>query len=148
MENGGDLHLTELEATSSKGCPVVFDKIFKFRQYIFTFLGKGRGRSFEETWVSFTQVCFVSCLVEIDLVVEASLWKVYDDDGQQTKCDQKSSLDSSDQKTKRQWVRTIRKTALTRSVLKLKAIHEYLNSDLSKADLNATVHCIEMRVGP
>ena len=55
--------------------PVVLEKkIFKFRQCIFAIsllfpLEKGRGPLFEQpcNWIPFTQVCFVSCLVEIAL---------------------------------------------------------------------------------
>ena len=47
---------------------------FNHRQCIFTILllsplGKERGPSFEQTWITFTQVCFVPSLVEIGSVV-------------------------------------------------------------------------------
>ena len=81
--------------------PVVLEKkIFKFRQCNFPVpqlspLGKGRGPSFEQTWIPFTQGCFVPSLVEIGPVVlekKMKMWKVYDnddndnnnDDGQRT----------------------------------------------------------------
>ena len=38
-------------------------------------LGKGRGLSFEQTWIRFTQGCFVPSLVEIGLVVRRRRWK-------------------------------------------------------------------------
>ena len=72
--------------------------------------------SFEETWIPFTQGCFVPSLVEIGPVVlekKMKMWKVYDDnynnndndynddndhnDGQRTNFDQKSSLEPSAQ---------------------------------------------------
>ena len=68
----------------TKGCfvpslveigPVVFKKkIFKVRQCIFVIsllspLRKWRGPSFEQTWIPFTQECFVPSLVEIGHVV-------------------------------------------------------------------------------
>ena len=42
-------------------------------------LGKGRGPSFEQTWISFTQGCFVPSLVEIGpvLLEKMKMWKVY-----------------------------------------------------------------------
>ena len=47
--------------------------IFKYFQYNFTIsllsaLWEGRGPSFEQTWISSTKGCFVSSLVEIELV--------------------------------------------------------------------------------
>ena len=58
-------------------------------------LVNGRGLSFEQTWIPFTQGCFVLSLVEIGSVVlekKMKMWKVYDnDDVQQTKFDQESS---------------------------------------------------------
>ena len=42
-----------------------------------------RGPSFEQTWIPFTQGCFVSCLVWIDPVVlekKMKMWKVYGND--------------------------------------------------------------------
>ena len=51
--------------------PVVLEKMnFEYFQKNFTFLlisplGKGRGPSFEQTWIPFTQRCFVPSLVEI-----------------------------------------------------------------------------------
>ena len=64
------------------------------------------GFSFEQTWIPFTQWCFVPILVEIDPVVlekKMKMWKVYDnnndadanDDGQRTNFDQKSSFEPS-----------------------------------------------------
>ena len=44
-------------------------------------LGKGRGPSFEQSWILFTQGCFVSSLIEIDPVVlekKMTVWKVYE----------------------------------------------------------------------
>ena len=50
------------------------EKIFEFRRYIFAIsllspIGKGLGPSFEQTWIPFTQGCFVPSLVEIDPMV-------------------------------------------------------------------------------
>ena len=42
-----------------------------------------RGHSFEQTLIRFTQGCFVSFLIWIDLVVfekKMKMWKVYDND--------------------------------------------------------------------
>ena len=68
------------------------------------------GSSFEETWIPFTQGCFVPSLVEIGSVVlkkKMKMWKVYDNDddtdnannadGQRTNFDQKRSLEPSAQ---------------------------------------------------
>ena len=77
------LHLNKLEFPSpNKGCFVlclveigelVLEKIFKFGQRIFGILlyplGKERGPSFEQTWIPFTYVCFVSSSFEIGRVV-------------------------------------------------------------------------------
>ena len=67
-------------------------------------LERGRGSSFEQTWIPFTQGCFEPSLVEIDPVVQEKnmkLWKVYananDDDGQRTNFDQKTLLEPSAQ---------------------------------------------------
>ena len=55
--------------------PVVLEKkTFKYFQYNFNIslsypLGKGRGPSFEQTWIPFTQGCFVPNLVENGPVV-------------------------------------------------------------------------------
>ena len=73
--------------------PVVLEKkILKFRLCIFTILklsrfGKGRGPSFEQTWIPFTQGCFVPRLVEIGPVViekKMKMWKVYGRTDRQT----------------------------------------------------------------
>ena len=67
------------------------------------------GPSFEQTWIPFTQGCFVPSLVETDPLVrekKMKMYKVYDnanddddddDDGQRTNCDRKSSLEPSAQ---------------------------------------------------
>ena len=81
LEKGGALHLNKLTFPSSirmlcaKFCwnwPTVVSekKIIKFRQCFFTIswlfpLGKEWGPSFEQTWIPFTQGCFVPSLVEI-----------------------------------------------------------------------------------
>ena len=63
------------------GSVVLEKKIFKFCQCIFAILllsplRKGRGPSFEQTWIPFTQGCFVSSLVEIDpVVLEKKIFK-------------------------------------------------------------------------
>ena len=73
-------------------------------------LGKGSGLTFEQTWIPFTQGCFVPSFAEICLVVleKKKMWNVcendhYDDnhdddnadDGQQTSFDQRGSLEPS-----------------------------------------------------
>ena len=92
--------------------PVFLEKKFfkissmYFRYFVIISPWKGRGPTFEETWIPSTQGCFVPSLVEIGPVVlekKMKLWKVYDDDddndndGQRTKFDQKSSLEPSAQ---------------------------------------------------
>ena len=95
--------------------PVVLkNKIFKVCQCIFSIsllspLGKGRGPSFEQTWITITQECFVPSLVEIGPVVlemKMKMWKVYKQTdrgmdrqtvGRRTTGDQKSSLELSAQ---------------------------------------------------
>lgn len=65
---------------------------------------KGRGLSFEQTQIPFTQSCFLPSLVKIGPVVlekKTKMWKVYNDDDnndidrQRTNLDQKSSLEPS-----------------------------------------------------
>ena len=82
-----------------------------FRYLVIIFLGKWLGPSFEQTWIPFTQGCFVPSLVEIGPVVlekKMDMWNVYDndnnddndnnnDDGQRTNFDQKSSFEPSAQ---------------------------------------------------
>ena len=75
-----------------------------FRYFVIIPLGKWRGPSFEQTWIPFTQGCFVPSLVEIGPVVldkKMKMWKVYDNDNnndrQQTNFDQKYSLEPSAQ---------------------------------------------------
>ena len=72
----------------------------------FNFVINSRGPSFEQTWISITQRCFVLSLVEIGSVFlekKMNMWKVYDnynddnDDEQRTNCDQKSQLEPSAQ---------------------------------------------------
>ena len=94
--------------------PVVLEKkILKVCQCIFaisllTPLGKGRGPSFEQTWILITQGCFVPGLVKIGPVVleKIKMWKVYrqtdrrtdrQKDGRRTSGDQKSLLEFSAQ---------------------------------------------------
>ena len=61
--------------------PVVLENtIFKVRQCLFAIsllfsLGKGRGPSFEKTWIPITQRCFVPSLVEIGPVVLEKILK-------------------------------------------------------------------------
>ena len=89
------LHLNELKYSSHKN--VLFQvslkltkwfwrlKIFEFPQCIFAIsllspLMKRHGPLFEQTWISFTQSCFVPSLDEIDSVVlekSIKMWKVY-----------------------------------------------------------------------
>ena len=66
--------------------PVVWIKTFKSHQstvfllFLLSSLEKGRGPSFEQTWIPFTQGYFVPSLVEIDPVVlekKMKMWKVY-----------------------------------------------------------------------
>ena len=52
-----------------------------FRYFLIISLGKGRGPSFEQTWIPFTQGCFVPSLVEIGSMVlekKMKIWNVYD----------------------------------------------------------------------
>ena len=73
-------------------------------------LGNRQGPSFEQTWIPFTQGCFLPSLDGIFPVIlekKKKMWKVYDNDdadyddddnendGQRTNCDQKSSLEPS-----------------------------------------------------
>ena len=67
-------------------------------------LWEWNGSSFEQTWIPFTQGCFVPKLVEIGSVVlekKVKMWNIYananDKDGQQTNFDQKRSLEPSTQ---------------------------------------------------
>ena len=59
-----------------------WEKDFKFRQSIFAIsklspLGKGRYPSFVQTWILFTQGCFVPSLVEIGpVVLEKKIFKL------------------------------------------------------------------------
>ena len=50
---------------------------------VIIFPSKKAGLSFEQTWIPFTQECFVCNLVEIGLVVlekKMKMWKVHDKD--------------------------------------------------------------------
>ena len=84
LEKGGALHLNKPESPSPKNalCQVWLKlaqwfwkrRFFKFCQCVFAIsylspLGKGRGPSFEQTWIPFTQEPFVPSLVEIGSVV-------------------------------------------------------------------------------
>ena len=117
LEKGRALHLYKLQCPSPKDvlCHVWlklnlwflrirFFLISSMYFYYFTIisLGKGWGPSFEQTWNPFTQGWIVPSLVEIDPVVLEKTWKcdkftttttMMDNDGQQTNCDQKSSLE-------------------------------------------------------
>ena len=94
LEKGVTLHLKKTWIPITQGCfvpslvkigPDVFKKIFNVHQCIFAIsllspLGKGRGSSFEQTWIPITKGCFVPCLVEIGQVVlqkKMNMWKVY-----------------------------------------------------------------------
>ena len=103
LEEGGALHLNKLEFPSPKDalCQVWLKlahlvqekKIFFYFVNVFSLFGnylpfgKGRGPSFEQIWIPFSEGCFVTSLVEIGSVVlemKMKMWKVYnnDDDGQ------------------------------------------------------------------
>ena len=84
LEKGGALDLNKPESPSPKNalCQVWLKlaqwfwkrRFFKFCQCVFAIsylspLGKGRGPSFEQTWIPFTQEPFVPSLVEIGSVV-------------------------------------------------------------------------------
>ena len=87
------LHLNKFESPSSKDalCKVwlklaqwfwrrrflnVCQCILAFSQL--SLLGKGRGHSFEQTWIPFTQGCFVTSLVEIgSVVLEKKIFKFW-----------------------------------------------------------------------
>ena len=95
FEKGGALLLNKLESPSPKDAlwkvwlklAQLFwiKKIFKSCQFIFinsqlSPLWEGRGPSFEQTWIPFTQGYFVSSLAEIGPVVlekKMKMWKVY-----------------------------------------------------------------------
>ena len=98
LEKGGALHLNKLISPSPKDvlCQVWLKlakwfwrrRFFYFVNVFLSPLGKERGPSFEQTWISFTQGCFVPSLVEIGLVVlekwtgvvlekKMKMWKVY-----------------------------------------------------------------------
>ena len=54
--------------------------IFKCRQFLFPILllcplGKGLGLSFEQTWIPYTQGCFVPSLVENDHIVQDEIFE-------------------------------------------------------------------------
>ena len=84
LEEDRALHLNKIEIPSSKDalCQVWLKlaqwfrrrRFLKFRLCFFRYfliisLGKGRVPSFEQTWIPFTQGCFVLSLVEIGSVV-------------------------------------------------------------------------------
>ena len=77
------LHLNKDESPTPKDVlchvwligPVLLERILRFLQCflggfpLLSLFGKGRGPSFEQTWIPFTLGCFVSSLGEIGLVV-------------------------------------------------------------------------------
>ena len=73
---------TKLKGLVETG-PVVLEKIFFvnifFTPLLISPLGKEHGPSYEETFIPFTQGCFVPSLVEIGPVVleKKKMWKVY-----------------------------------------------------------------------
>ena len=82
--------------------PVVLEKNFEFRQYIFASLvlsplGQGCGPSFDYTAIHISRGCYVSSLVKIGPVVlekKTIMSKVYyANDAQLTNFDQKGSLE-------------------------------------------------------
>ena len=114
LEKGRALHLNKFESPSLKDALWQVwlklaqwfwrRKIFKIIQCFFaisllSFLGKGQGPLFEETWIPFTKEYFMPSLVEIGPVIlekKKKMWKVSNDDNdneQWTNCDQKSSLE-------------------------------------------------------
>ena len=81
-EKGGALYLNKLESPSPKNalCQVWLKLAQWFWRRRFFNVGKGRGPSFEETWILFAQGYFVPNLVEIGPVVlekKMKMWKVY-----------------------------------------------------------------------
>ena len=93
-KKGGALHLNKLESTSPKD-PLSQVRLKlaqwfwrrRFLNFVNVFslfvklspLGKGRGPSFEQTWIPFTQGCFVPSSVEIGVLVlekKMKMWKV------------------------------------------------------------------------
>ena len=54
-------------------------------------------KKLKKKWIPFNQKCFVPSLVEIGSVVleKMKMWKVYNDNAQQTNFDQKSSVETS-----------------------------------------------------
>ena len=78
MQNDISLHNAWKALEETKGKRKFCQSIFAISQL--SPLGKGRGPSFEQTWIPFTQGCFVPSLVEISLVVlekKLKMWKVY-----------------------------------------------------------------------
>ena len=79
LENGGALQLNKLEFPSLEDvlCQVWMElalwfwrrRFFYFVNVFSLFRNKGRGLSLEQTWMPFTQECFVPTLVVIGLVV-------------------------------------------------------------------------------
>ena len=66
---------------------------------IYLYLEKGRGPSFEQTWISFTRGCLVQCLVDIVPVVmekKTKMWKVYDTDANEDNNDTDANEDNND----------------------------------------------------
>ena len=79
---------------------IFFNLSMYFRYFVIISPWKRAGHLFEQTWILFTQRCFVQSLVEIGIVVlekKMKKWKVYvnndygndDNDGQRTNFDQK-----------------------------------------------------------
>ena len=115
------LHLNKLESPSPKDalCQVwlKLDQWFwrrRFLNFVNVFSLFRNYLPLEQTWIPFTQGCFVPSLIEIGPVVlekKMKMWKVYDNndnnnndndnnddnDGQRTNFDQKSSLEPSAQ---------------------------------------------------
>ena len=101
--NLNPLHLSMLCAKFDWNWPSGFGEDFLNLSMYFCYIviiypWKAWALSYEQTWIPFTQGCFLPSLVEIGPVVlekKMKMWKVYDnndndDDGQRTNFDQKS----------------------------------------------------------
>ena len=95
LEKGVALHLNKIESPSPKDAllqiwlkkaklllRIWFSNLVNvfFTISLLSTLGKGRGPSFEQSWISFNQGCFAPILAEISLVIleKMKMWKFTD----------------------------------------------------------------------
>ena len=76
LKKGVVIHLNNFESFLSKDGPVVLEKGFFQWIFVTLHLKKERGLSFDQTWITFTQGCFISSLVEIGPVVLEKKMKI------------------------------------------------------------------------